>query len=144
MSTFNGFANSLMLTADELVEGGVNFEDYELLPEVMREGANEITRLQAELETLKSMQVRDANLVREHCAGLQAQLDEAQEKLSKVVHCISDLIDNSEGVYGLHLNGDPSPWNSLLQGGRDEAWMIDFSEVAYTKVPDTDKQEVKR
>ena len=79
------------------------------------------------------------NLAADEITRLQAQLNEASEKLNKVVHCVSDLIDNSDGVYGLHLNGDPSPWNSLLKGGRDEGWMIDFSEVAYTAIPPTNK-----
>ena len=30
---------------------------------------------------------------------------------------VQDLIAESRGVYGLHLNGDKSPWNEIEQGG---------------------------
>lgn len=33
---------------------------------------------------------------------------------------VADLIGESSGVYGLHLNGDPAPWEELEQGGRFE------------------------
>ena len=33
---------------------------------------------------------------------------------------IQGLIEESHGVYGLHMNGDDSPWNELEQGGRFE------------------------
>ena len=33
---------------------------------------------------------------------------------------VQDLISESSGVYGLHLNGDCSPWNEIEQGGRFE------------------------
>ena len=33
---------------------------------------------------------------------------------------VQDLIGESQGVYGLHLNGDESPWDEIEQGGRFE------------------------
>jgi hypothetical protein len=33
---------------------------------------------------------------------------------------IDNLIEETEGVYGLHLNGDNSPWDELEKGGRFE------------------------
>jgi hypothetical protein len=33
---------------------------------------------------------------------------------------VDGLIGESGGVYGLHLNGDPSPWGELIEGGRFE------------------------
>ena len=33
------------------------------------------------------------------------------------------LINDSTGVYGLHLNGDPAEWDDLLTGGRFEEWL---------------------
>jgi hypothetical protein len=36
---------------------------------------------------------------------------------------ITDLINDSEGVYGLHRNGDPAPWSELTLGGRFEEWI---------------------
>lgn len=29
---------------------------------------------------------------------------------------VDDLIASSQGVFGLHLNGDPAPWSELLDG----------------------------
>lgn len=36
---------------------------------------------------------------------------------------IEGLIDESQGVYGLHLNGDVAPWSDLTEGGRYEEWL---------------------
>lgn len=33
---------------------------------------------------------------------------------------VQDFIGESSGVYGLHLNGDSSPWSEIEQGGRFE------------------------
>ena len=33
---------------------------------------------------------------------------------------VQDLIGETSGVYGLHLNGDNAPWNEIEQGGRFE------------------------
>ncbi len=43
----------------------------------------------------------------------------AQEVLTSV----DELIANSQGVYGLHLNGDLAPWSDLLAGGRFGEWL---------------------
>jgi hypothetical protein len=42
------------------------------------------------------------------------------DAVSGLVDDIECLIDESEGVYGMHLNGDPSPWSELESGGRFE------------------------
>ena len=39
------------------------------------------------------------------------------------------LMDESCGVYGLHLNGDPAPWDSLRTGGKYEEWLIEFDKA---------------
>lgn len=36
------------------------------------------------------------------------------------------LVGSSDGVYGLHLNGDPCPWEDLLEGGCLEEWLLPF------------------
>ena len=33
---------------------------------------------------------------------------------------VQDLIHESHGIYGMHLNGDESPWDEIEQGGRFE------------------------
>ena len=55
--------------------------------------------------------------------ALQCRVD-GLEKAIKAVQC---LIDESDGVCGLHLNGDVAMWRSLLEGGQFEPWLIEFS-----------------
>jgi len=42
---------------------------------------------------------------------------------------VEALINESRGVFGLHLNGDPSPWSELRTGGRFEEWLVAFDEA---------------
>lgn len=42
---------------------------------------------------------------------------------------IEELMNESKGIYGLHLNGDVSPWEELRSGGKYEEWLNKF-EVA--------------
>jgi hypothetical protein len=46
--------------------------------------------------------------------------DELAAALKGLHSDIEDLIGESHGVYGLHLNGDISPWGELVEGGRFE------------------------
>lgn len=41
---------------------------------------------------------------------------------------VAELIEDSRGVDGLHLNGDLAPWSSLRTGGREEEWLLAFDE----------------
>lgn len=66
-------------------------------------------------------------------AEAQAKLREA---LERAVSDIADLIAESEGVYGLHQNGDPSPWSELLAGGRFEDWLGSL-DAAFAALRDT-------
>lgn len=50
-------------------------------------------------------------------------IDELVAGIIKLQGAITDLINDSEGVYGLHLNGDPAPWVELTLGGRFEEWI---------------------
>jgi hypothetical protein len=45
------------------------------------------------------------------------------------IKSVVELIDDSEGVYGLHLNGDGAPWDSLRTGGSFEEWLLDFDKA---------------
>lgn len=56
---------------------------------------------------------------------LRADAERYREGLSAV----NILICESEGVYGLHLNGDPAPWFSLRSGGKYESWLIEFDDA---------------
>lgn len=58
-----------------------------------------------------------------------AAIKELVEALDKACRSINDLIESSEGVAGLHLNGDVASWGSLRAGGRFESWLIEFDEA---------------
>ena len=57
--------------------------------------------------------------------------DHSKERdiLIAAIKSVEALIDESEGVYGLHLNGDLAPWDELLAGGRYEDWLYDLSKA---------------
>ncbi len=69
---------------------------------------------------------------------LEVQVGATKEKiviLLKAVAAVQNLIDNSKGVAGLHLNGDVADWDSLLKDGKYEEWLADFS-TAMLVLPD--------
>ena len=39
------------------------------------------------------------------------------------------LVGESEGIAGLHLNGDVAPWDEVLPGGRYETWLGSLDEL---------------
>ena len=45
---------------------------------------------------------------------------------------LDDLIANSEGVAGLHQNGDVADWESLLDGGSFGEWLYKLDELRAT------------
>lgn len=52
------------------------------------------------------------------------------EKLWKLyagITAVRDLINESTGVAGMHLNGELASWESLQTGGRFEEWLIEFN-----------------
>ena len=49
------------------------------------------------------------------------------EKLRKGIVAIRVLIGQSEGVTGLHMNGDVAYWSELEEGGRFDEWLLDFN-----------------
>lgn len=59
-------------------------------------------------------------------------------RLEKVITDVAELIDDSQGVFGLHLNGDPADWESLMRGGMYEDWLGDLDDVL------ADMQEAKQ
>ena len=63
------------------------------------------------------------------------QLEAEIVRLRAGIRAVRELIDSSHGVYGLHLNGDLSPWDELLAGGSFEEWLFDFSAVLEQSVP---------
>ncbi len=63
---------------------------------------------------------------RERIARLESDLAAARKALEEKddgLRAVEDLIDNSDGVIGLHLNGDTAPWDELRTGGRFQEWL---------------------
>jgi hypothetical protein len=48
------------------------------------------------------------------------------EKMHRGLKAVENLINDSYGVSGLHMNGNVAPWDDLRTGGRYEAWLVDF------------------
>ena len=51
------------------------------------------------------------------------------DRLKAGLNAVQELINDSHGVVGLHLNGDVAPWDSLLEGGYYEDWLLAFSKA---------------
>ena len=60
---------------------------------------------------------------------MKLPLNEVIAKLVRGINAAADLMDNSSGVDGLHLNGDIAPWGELRTGGQFEEWLIAFDEA---------------
>jgi hypothetical protein len=56
-------------------------------------------------------------------------LREEVKRLRAGLAAVESLILDSDGVYGLHLNGDPSPWGELRSGGKFEDWLYEFDRA---------------
>lgn len=76
---------------------------------------------------------RDADLVLSIAAQRIAALEESERRLREALttaqaglQLVADLIDESTGVAGLHLNGDLTPWDELRNGGRFDSWLFQF------------------
>lgn len=57
------------------------------------------------------------------------RLEQENEVLRRGIDAVRALIDSSDGVTGLHLNGDVAPWCSLQDGGEYEAWLTEFNNA---------------
>jgi len=57
---------------------------------------------------------------REEISRIAKQRDGLANALSELLNEIDGLMGESAGVYGLHLNGDPSSWSEIEEGGRFE------------------------
>ena len=53
----------------------------------------------------------------------------AHELLNLLLDDLDALVDSSEGVAGLHLNGDVASWESLREGGRFGTWLMRMDEA---------------
>lgn len=51
------------------------------------------------------------------------------QQLRAAIASVEFLINNSDGVHGLHRNGQLCTWSDLREGGRYEEWLSDFDAV---------------
>lgn len=59
-------------------------------------------------------------------------LFDAAMALRTLVDDLDDLIANSEGVAGLHVNGDIAPWRDLTMGGQYQEWLASLEAARET------------
>lgn len=59
---------------------------------------------------------------------MEQQRDALAAHVDNVHSSINDLISESQGVAGLHKNGDIAEWESLLEGGHFEGWLLCLSD----------------
>ena len=61
------------------------------------------------------------------------------ERLVKGLQSVQSIMEQSEGVAGLHLNGEIAKWDDLLTG----SWLEDYHE-AMNEVIDMHNEEIER
>ena len=62
-------------------------------------------------------------------AAVCAIEDYKKRKLIEGLLAVEALINESGGVFGLHLNGDPATWSDLRTGGKFEDWLYKFDDA---------------
>lgn len=97
------------------------------VPPIQIEAADEIARLTNKLNA--DSQNFQIECQKAEIARLTAEVERLRARCGRLVReaeawrkDFDDLVKSSNGVYGLHLNGDPSPWGELLPGGRFGGW----------------------
>jgi hypothetical protein len=60
---------------------------------------------------------------------LSSTLGIREKKLKAGILAVAELISNSRGVCGLHLNGEEASWDALRRGGMLEDWLREFDEA---------------
>lgn len=66
------------------------------------------------------------------------------DALRKLTNDVTDLINDSGGVYGLHLNGDLASWDELTEGGRYEEWLLGPTDTRAAIAAAEQIEEIKR
>jgi len=80
-------------------------------------------------ETLLGDKIRENAELQSRLATKDVQIAEMREASTKLLKAVDDLISESDGVCGLHLNGDAAPWGSLVAGGMFEEWLLPLEEA---------------
>ena len=71
---------------------------------------------------------------------MDANITTLTEAAARVLHDIDDIVANSEGVAGLHMNGEVAEWHSLMSGGSFEAWLRSVEVLRAALTPTADKE----
>ena len=71
---------------------------------------------------------------------LAAENATLRDAASQVLHDIDDLVANSQGVTGLHQNGDVAEWPDILEGGSFGAWLRSVETLRAALTPTADKE----
>ena len=123
----------------------------ELKTELAVERADKLAKIVAAQERAEKAEAALANMTTAHCEAMALVLSHEGHietlggelaRLKEAVESVNDLINNSYGIAGLHLNGDVAPWNELLRGGRFESWLLKF-DIALDSLNLNPKEEGK-
>lgn len=110
-------------------------ENEALQAEITRLQREVVNRNQRALDGDKAAKNQDALIAQleaqaKRIAELEARESIAITHLAQVVEEMNFLMNDSQGVAGLHLNGDIAKWESLLRGGSDGSWLTYLSNAA--------------
>jgi hypothetical protein len=72
---------------------------------------------------------RETEAVLAHIDAVEAERDRYRQRMQTLVDDVDALISDSDGVAGLHRNGDLAPWSELTAGGRFETWLGSLEEA---------------
>lgn len=98
----------------------------------------EATAFDIEVRNLRS-QAKHSMLCAE---AFKAEAGNLRRVLASLVDEIDSLIGESTGVYGLHQNGDPSPWHELLAGGRFQRLDLGEARAAVDRLAPASPAEI--
>lgn len=70
----------------------------------------------------------DEESIRDEIVEVLAEKYDRQKLISGIL-AVGDLIEESRGVDGLHLNGNVAEWGELRTGGMYEDWLSEFDEA---------------
>lgn len=87
------------------------------------------------LATVARKRAAGRNYARKRIEQLEAELEAARAAGAALVASVDALIADSDGVYGLHLNGDVAHWGELVTGGEFENWLkaLDVARGAFIR-----------
>lgn len=92
----------------------------------LREAKSRIDQLEQEVET----HAKAEKLLIQLRERAQGERDDFASHLARVIEDVRQLIDSSDGVAGLHKNGEIATWGGLTEGGRLEDWLVSLDEAA--------------